>query len=104
MSAGAPVRDPMIEAKSQAPPSRRGVAWMRALLPLAVLFIAIMGAGALLEPASVRSASAPSQFNAKAAQQRLERVLGDEKPHPVDTAAQDQVRARLLREIETLGL
>jgi hypothetical protein len=32
------------------------------------------------------------------------RVLGDELPHPVDSAAQDKVQAALLREIEALGL
>ena len=43
------------------------------------------------------------QFDTEAALSRLTRILGDERPHPVDTDANDAVRERLLTEIRTLG-
>lgn len=42
-------------------------------------------------------------FNVERAFDRLERILGDETPHPVDTDANDVVRKRLLNEIRMLG-
>lgn len=42
-------------------------------------------------------------FDTDAAMSRLTRILGDERPHPVDTEANDAVRERLLTEIRTLG-
>ncbi|MBV1929290.1 MAG: M28 family peptidase, partial [Gammaproteobacteria bacterium] len=42
-------------------------------------------------------------FNTDRAYQRLVRMLGDETPHPVDSDANDVVRARLLDEITGLG-
>lgn len=71
---------------------------------LALLFLALMSAGALIQPPEVRRANAPDQFDAAAAQARLVRILGDEAPHPVDSAALDGVRERLLAEIAALGL
>lgn len=43
------------------------------------------------------------RFDTDAAVARLTRILGDERPHPVDTDANDAVRERLLSEIRTLG-
>lgn len=54
----------------------------------------------LVEPPSV-SASAP--FDTGRAFARLERILGDQRPHTVDSDANDQVRERLLAEITALG-
>ena len=42
-------------------------------------------------------------FNTQRAFERLERILGDETPHPVDSDANDAVRERLLTEITDLG-
>lgn len=42
-------------------------------------------------------------FNTAQAFERLERILGDEKPHPVDSDDGDIVRDRLLAEINALG-
>jgi len=42
-------------------------------------------------------------FNTDAAVARLTRILGDERPHSVDTDANDAVRERLLTEIRSLG-
>ncbi|HYD86227.1 MAG TPA: M20/M25/M40 family metallo-hydrolase [Vitreimonas sp.] len=82
-------------------PARRPFPY--ALFILALLFAALMSAGALVEPPPLRAANAAHQFDAAAARARLGRILGDESPHPVDSAAQDVVRARLLTEIRALG-
>jgi hypothetical protein len=77
--------------------------WLGALALFAVLFLSITFAGVALTPDAVRTQNAPDQFDARASRERLVRILGDETPHPVDSAAQDIVRANLLREIEALG-
>lgn len=59
--------------------------------------------GAAIAPPSVREATASSGFDTGRAIARLERVLGDERPHPVDTEANDAVRERLISEIRALG-
>lgn len=76
---------------------------LKALVLLAALFAVLMVAGAAVTPPPVRPAGAPG-FDAHAAQGRLARILGDQRPHPIDSAAQDAVRANLLREIEAMGL
>ncbi|HJS79455.1 MAG TPA: M28 family peptidase [Vitreimonas sp.] len=78
--------------------------WLRTLALFTALFTAVMGAGAALTLDPVRNEARADQFDANAARQRLVRILGDETPHPVDSAAQDAVRERLLREIEALNL
>lgn len=78
--------------------------FLLSVAPLALLFLALMSAGVLLAPAPVRAVNQPDQFDAVAAQARLARVLGDETPHPVDSAAGDRVRAALIAEIEALGV
>jgi len=70
---------------------------------LTVVFIAIMSAGLVLAPDPVRSENAAGAFDASAAHGRLERLLQAEEPHPVDSAANDAVRTRLLQEITSLG-
>ncbi|MEZ5960031.1 MAG: M28 family peptidase [Hyphomonadaceae bacterium] len=79
------------------------VRWLGALALLVVLFLAVMFAGLALSPDAVRVQNAADQFDARGAQERLVRILGDETPHPVDSAAQDVVREALLREIAALG-
>jgi hypothetical protein len=76
---------------------------VRSLAILVGLFLAVMFAGVLLAPDPVRARAAPGEFDAHAARERLVRVLGDETPHPVDSAAEDVVRENLLREIAALG-
>lgn len=67
---------------------------------LSALFLAYLFRGALVQPPPVDPAHA---FNTERAYARLARILGDETPHPVDSAANDTVIARLVTEIETLG-
>lgn len=74
-----------------------------ALALLAALFTATMFAGLALTPDAVRVQNREDQFDARAARERLVRILGDETPHPVDSAAQDVIRDNLLREITALG-
>jgi len=76
---------------------------VRALATAAMVFVAVMLAGLALKPDAVRAQNGAAQFDAQNAHARLARILGDETPHPVDSAAGDAVRARLLQEIEALG-
>ncbi len=77
--------------------------FLSTLALLTALFLAVMFAGLTLTPDAVRSHNRPDQFDAHAARERLVRILGDETPHPVDSAAQDVMREALLREIAALG-
>jgi hypothetical protein len=43
-------------------------------------------------------------FDANLAMRRLQRVLGDQQPHTVDSAANDQLRDRLIAEMRRVGL
>lgn len=76
----------------------------RSLLLLAGLWLALMCAGAVIQPVAVRAANDPAHFDANAAFARLTRVLEPEQPHPVDSDAQERLRSRLLNEIVALGL
>lgn len=80
----------------------RRLPWALALL--FVLFAVLMGAGAAISPPPVRESAVANQFDTASARARLARILGDEAPHPIDSARQDETRAVLLAEIEALGL
>ncbi len=57
------------------------------------------------QPPTALGVDAPPEFfSAGRAYERLERLLGDETPHPLGTAANDAVRERLIAELEDLGL
>jgi len=68
----------------------------------AVLLALFFFRAAPLELDGVRTSNAPDQFDTPRAVERLGRVL-DGTPHPVDSAALDETRARLLQEIRALG-
>lgn len=77
------------------------------LLLVALLFALLAGLAAtsvLVEPPPVRSATQAGEFDAERAKARLAIILGNERPHPADTAASDAVRARLIGQIRSLGL
>ena len=58
-----------------------------------------------LTPPRPRPANAPvGTFSAERAKAVLQRLLGDQTPHPVGSAANRAVRKRLVAEIERLGL
>jgi hypothetical protein len=71
-----------------------------------VALLAVMGTkGALVPiPAPPIATVGTGDFNTARALERLERVLGDQRPHPVDSAANDDVRERLLGELRAIGL
>jgi hypothetical protein len=74
-------------------------AW--AVLATLLVILAAFIARPLFVTAPAVDPDAP--FNTDRAYQRLVRILGDETPHPVDSDANDAVRARLLNEITGLG-
>ncbi|MFL6764621.1 MAG: M28 family peptidase, partial [Sphingomicrobium sp.] len=47
---------------------------------------------------------APGEFDASRAKARLALILGDQRPHPADSAADDAVRARLVGTLQQMGL
>lgn len=72
------------------------------LLSLALL-AALALAPRLIEPPAVRAAAA-GEFDVSRAAARLERIVGDQSPHPVDSPANDAVRERLIAELRRIGL
>jgi hypothetical protein len=76
--------------------------WLAALLLL--LLIPLMAIKGQFVPLPDVAAPAPGGFDTARATARLQRVLGDQRPHPVDSAANDGVRERLLTELRALGL
>lgn len=67
---------------------------------IVILFLAFTMRQMLVGPPDVDHGHV---FQTERAFERLERILGDETPHPVDTDANDVVRERLLAEIRMLG-
>jgi len=80
------------------------VNWIRALLIVALLMLGFAVKGVLVQPPSPPASAAPGEFDTGRAVERLHRILGDQRPHPVDSAADDAVRGRLLAEIRAIGL
>ena len=80
----------------------------RAAATAAALLLLILGAMAmkgwlLAVPEAPRQVEAGA-FDTRRAMARLSRILGDQRPHPVDSEANDGVRERLLGELRALGL
>lgn len=73
-------------------------------LAVAALLAAMALKGALIALPSPPATAAADSFDANRAAQRLARVLGDERPHPVDSLANDAVRERLIAEMRAVGL
>jgi len=84
---------------------RTGLLEALALLGLMLLLVAAMAAkSALVSVPELPASVDPENFDAIHARARLARVLGDQRPHPVDSEGQDGVRARLVAELRGLGL
>lgn len=81
-----------------------------ALIGALLLLLAAMAVkGWLIEPPAVydpdpSQIAAPVRIDVNQAASRLARILGDERPHPVDSDAGDAVRERLITELRALGL
>ncbi|HET8749481.1 MAG TPA: M20/M25/M40 family metallo-hydrolase, partial [Sphingomicrobium sp.] len=70
-----------------------------------ILVLAAMAAKSLLVSVPpVRAHNEPHQFDAARAKARLAFILGDQRPHPADSAADDAVRARLIATLEQMGV
>jgi predicted small lipoprotein YifL len=78
--------------------------WARSLLVLALLLAGFGLKGALLMPPKAATQVAPGEFDTNRAAARLERILGDQRPHPADSTADDAVRGRLVAELRAMGL
>jgi hypothetical protein len=80
----------------------------RPIVLLGLLVLLLIGAmaanGLLVSVPDIPATSAPGAFDARRAMARLARILGDQRPHPVDSAAQDAVRGRLVAELRAMGL
>ena len=72
----------------------------RGIAIFALLLAAFALKGALLTPPHPGN----GPFDTARAVARLQRILGDQRPHPVDTAADDAVRDRLIAELNGMGL
>lgn len=75
-----------------------------AALLLLLLMTAFWFKGELVAPPEVPERAAEGEFDTGRAMARLRRILGDERPHPVDSAANDAVRERLAGELRAMGL
>lgn len=74
---------------------------------LALLVIALVGAlgvRSMYPPEVVPATAALTEYSAERALSMLRRLLGDETPHPVGSAANRAVRDRLVDMLEELGL
>ncbi len=78
--------------------------WLATLAVLCALFAALMSAGVAFTLNPVRAEAHEGEFDTRTALARLERILGDEAPHPLDSEPHDRVREALLTEIRALGL
>jgi hypothetical protein len=70
--------------------------------------MALLGAMAakswLIELPPVRANNTAAQFSAERAASRLAFVLGDQRPHPADTPANDLVRGKIVTLLQSMGL
>ena len=68
------------------------------------MLVAMALKGVLIALPAVPDAPQPGRFDANRAAARLERILGDGTPHPIDSAAEDALRVRLVAEMRAVGL
>ncbi len=80
----------------------------RPTLLLALVLLALVGAMAaksvLIALPEVRAHNAPDQFDAERAAGRLAIILGDQRPHPADSPANDVVRGKIVTLLQSMGL
>lgn len=73
-------------------------------LVLIILLAAMAAKSLLIEVPPVRTHNAAGEFDANRAAERLALVLGDQRPHPADTAADDDVRNRIIALLQGMGV
>ena len=76
----------------------------RLLMAIAGLLLAFAFKAALIAPPAMPNSVAAGEFDTQRAMARLTRILGDQRPHPVDSAGNDAVRERLIAELRAIGL
>lgn len=70
-----------------------------------VCLLALMGVKSWLVPIpDVRSLPQAGEFNVHRAHARLTEILGDQRPHPADSEANDAVRDQLVNHLTEMGL
>jgi hypothetical protein len=77
--------------------------WLLAL-GLAMLMATLAARPLLIAAPQLRAEVDEGRFDARRAFDRLTRILGDQSPHPADSAANDAVRERLIAEMGAVGL
>ena len=70
---------------------------------LVLLILAAMVGKSLLLPISPIH-SGPGEFDSNRAKARLAFILGDQRPHPADSVADDEVRTRLIATLRQMGM
>jgi hypothetical protein len=75
--------------------------WGIALLAAAIWLLSVYGQS---RPAAVGADAPATQFSAARADAMLGRLLGDQRPHPVGSQAAALFRARLLDELQAMGV
>jgi hypothetical protein len=78
--------------------------WLRASIVFALLLAGFALKGVLITPPKAPDHAAAGEFDTQRAIARLQRILGDQRPHPVDSPADDAVRDRLIGELRAIGL
>lgn len=76
----------------------------RGLLVVALLLAGLAAKGLMVVPPGAPQAIKPGDFDTSRALGRLQRILGDQRPHSVDTPGDDAVRTRLIAELRAIGL
>ena len=80
----------------------------RPTILLGLVLLALLGAlaakSALIALPPVRADNDPGQFDAERAAGRLAFVLGDQRPHPADTPANDLVRGKIVMLLQSMGM
>jgi hypothetical protein len=76
----------------------------RLTVVLAALLAVFALKGVLVAPPAPPASVQPGEFDTERSLGRLARILGDQRPHPVDTPANDRVRERLVGELRSIGL
>src|SRR5690606_42099321 len=80
--------------------TRMRAAWQAGLVLLIVVAVGLLSLRSGAAPAPLPAGAPPGVFSAGRAMAVLERVLGDERPHPVGSAANAAVRDRILAEVD----
>jgi hypothetical protein len=88
-------------SSAYSPFSRLGIALALLMTAAGFWFLQVYGAA---RPAVVPVTASPREFSARRAEETLARILGPEKPHPVSTDENAHLRARIIRELDSLNL